>query len=167
VKTKPYNIKRLLSRAYFRYYNVISLNKNLLISGFVGLTFSIIVSHFLVDQAVDSIVNSALTVTVGFIAYKTIFALLFHNDNKKNYTKRRSGRYNFRLLKHIWIRILLVSSVFDSINNITRFILMIQLLNSNYSAIESTTVSSAIASLISYLSINLVVKHTHLYYLKK
>ncbi|HKR73651.1 MAG TPA: hypothetical protein VJR94_06025 [Candidatus Nitrosocosmicus sp.] len=131
------------------------------------MTFSIIVSHFLIDYAVDSIVNSALTVTVGFIAYKTIFALLFHNDNKKNYTKRMSEKYNFRLLKHIWIRILLVSSVFDSINNITRFILMIQLLNSNYSAIESTTFSSAIASLISYLSINIVVKYTRLYYLKK
>ncbi len=167
MKAKPYNIKRLLSKAYFKYYNVISLNKNLVFSGIVGLTFSIIVSHYLIDYAVDPIVNSALTVTVGFIAYKTIFALLFHNDNKKNYTKRLSGKHNFKLIKHIWIRIIVVSSVFDSINNITRFVLMIQLLNSNYSAIESTTISSAIASLISYVSINLVVKYTRLYYLKK
>jgi hypothetical protein len=167
VKAKPYNIKRLLLKTYFRYYNVITLNKNLVISGIVGLAFSIIISHLLVDYAVDPVINSALTVTVGFIAYKTIFALLFHNDNKKNYTRKLSGKYSFRLLRHIWIRIILVSSVFDSINNVTRFILMIQLLNSNYSAIESTTISSVIASLISYISINLVVKYTRLYYLKK
>ena len=167
MKAKPFNIKRLLSKAYFRYYNIISLNKNLVISGVVGLAFSIIISHFLVNYAVDPIINSALTVTVGFIAYKTIFALLFHNDNKKNYSRKLSGKYNFRLLKHIWIRIILVSSVFDSINNVTRFVLMIQLLNLNYSAIESTTISSAFASLISYISINLVVKYTRLYYLKK
>ena len=80
-----------------RYHNAISLNENLIISGIVGLIFSIIISHFLVNYAVDSILNSALTVTVIFIAYKTIFALLFYNDDKQNYTKKPSEKYNFRL----------------------------------------------------------------------
>lgn len=157
----------MVLKAYTRYHNAISLNENLIISGIVGLIFSIIISHFLVNHAVDSILNSALTVTVGFIAYKTTFALLFYNDNKQNYTKKPSEKYNFKLLEHIWIRIILLSSEFDGINNITRFILMMQLLNLDYSAIESTTISSVIASLISYVSINLVVKYFYIYSMKK
>lgn len=59
------------------------------------------------------------------------------------------------------------SSVFDAVNNITRFLLIIQLLKSNYSTIEAATISSLIASLLSYGTINLVVKYMHLFSQKK
>ena len=87
MRSITHKINLMVLKAYTRYHNAISLNENLIISGIVGLIFSIIISHFLVNHAGDSILNSALTVTVGFIAYKTIFALLFYNDNKQNYTK--------------------------------------------------------------------------------
>ncbi|CAN5890211.1 hypothetical protein BH23THE1_BH23THE1_32870 [soil metagenome] len=50
------------------------------------------------------------------------------------------------------------SSVFDTVNNITGFLLIIHLLKLDYSAIEAATISSLITSLLSYGTINLVVK---------
>ena len=157
------NLKRTFSKFYSKYYSVIFLNRNLIISGSMGLISSVIVSHFLLRFYVDSLLNSALTVIVGFVVYKTFFAILFHKDNKQKYENHVSGKYNFRLLKHIWIRVIFVSSVFDTVNNVTRFVLMTQLLNLNYSAIQSATISSLIASLISYLTINFVAKYIPLY----
>ncbi|MDN5846662.1 MAG: hypothetical protein L0H53_10365 [Candidatus Nitrosocosmicus sp.] len=115
------------------------------------------------EYSVDKILNSALTVITGFLTYKIVFAILFHIDNKKKYTKRLTGKINFRMLKRILIRMMFASSVFDSINNIARFILIIQLLKWNYSAIEAATFSSIIASSISYLVINIIVKYIHMF----
>jgi hypothetical protein len=51
--------------------------------------------------------------------------------------------------------------VSDAVNNITRFLRIIQLLKLDYSVIEAATISSHIASLLSYRTINLVVKYMH------
>ncbi len=51
------------------------------------------------------------------------------------------------------------NSGFDAVNNITRFLRIIQLLKLDYSAIEADTISSLIGSLLSYGTINLVVKY--------
>lgn len=53
------------------------------------------------------------------------------------------------------------SSIFDAVNNITRFLLIIQLLKLDYSVIEAATTSPLIASLLSYRTINSVVEHMH------
>jgi hypothetical protein len=167
VKEIVCRIRYEISKAYFRYYTTISLNKNLIFSGFMGLLFSAIISHVMSTYPIDPVANSALTVATGFIVYKTIFAILFHIDNKPNLKKKHSTTYNLRLLRHVWVRIIIVSSIFDTINNATRFILMTQMLSSDYSAIQSTVSSSIIASLISYTTINFMVKYIHLFALKR
>lgn len=160
-------IRSKVSKSYRKYQNTISLNKNLILSGIAGFVASIFISHLLANYYVNSILNSALTVTIGFLVYKTIFAILFHKDSKTEHKKRFSTKNNLKLLKNIWIRIILVSSVFDGINNLSRFFLMSYLLNLDYSAIGSTTISSLIASLLSYLTLNLVVKYVRIFSMKK
>lgn len=167
MKEKVHRIRFAISKAYFRYYNIISLNKNLIFSGFVGLLFSVIISHVMSKYPLDPIANSALTVTAGFVLYKTVFAILFHIDNKRKLKKKHSATHNLRLLRRVWMRILIVSSIFDTINNTTRFILMTQMLSLDYSAIHSTLSSAIIASLISYITINFMVKYIHVFALKR
>ena len=89
--------------------------------------------------------------------------LLSHIDNKQKYTKRFSGKINFHALRQIMIKMIYASSIFDTVNNLTRFFLIIQLLKLDYSAIEAATISSLIASLLSYGIINLIVKYIHLF----
>ncbi len=160
-------INRFLRNAYLKYYNTFSLNKNLLISGISGFLLSLVVAYFSAGYSVNFVLNSALTVITGYLTYKTIFAILFHLDNKRRYTRRLTGKLNFQKLKQILIKMLFASSVFDIVNNITRFILIIQLLKLGYSALESATISSIIASILSYAVINIIIRYIHVFGSKK
>lgn len=167
MKGKRHTINNFFARTYLKYYNTISLNKNLLISGIAGFIISIIIAYLSGQYSVNYFVNSALTVISGFMTYKIFFAILFHRDNKRKYTKRLTGKINFYLLRQILVKMIFASSVFDTINNLTRFVLIIQLLKLEFSAIEAATYSSIIASCLSYLIINLIVKYIHIFGSKK
>lgn len=160
-------IKGFFTKTYEKYYNTISLNKNLLISGIAGFISSIVIAHFVAEFSTSHVLNSALTVITGFLTYKVIFAILFHIDNKQNYTKRLTGKINLIALRRIFVKMILASTIFDTVNNVTRFLLIIQLLKLEYSAIEAATISSLIASVLSYAIINLIVKYIHLFNQKK
>jgi len=128
---------------------------------------SIVVAHISAEYSVDFVLNSALTVIAGYLTYKTVFAILFHIDNKQKYTRRLTGKLNFQKFKQILIKMLFASSVFDIVNNITRFILMIQLLKWEYTAVEATTISSIVASVLSYVIINIIMRYIHVFGSKK
>ena len=167
---KPITQKKIngfFTRTYEKYYNTISLNKNLLISGSAGFLSSIIMAHFVAEFSTSHVLNSAMTVITGFLAYKIIFAILFHIDNKQNYTKRLTGKINFIALRRIFIKMILASTIFDTVNNVARFLLIIQLLKLEYSAIEAAMISSLVASVLSYATINLIVKYIHLFNQKR
>jgi len=167
---KPITQKKIngfFTRTYEKYYNTISLNKNLLISGSAGFLSSIIMACFVAEFSTSHVLNSAMTVITSFLTYKIIFAILFHIDNKQNYTKRLTGKINFIALRRIFIKMILASTIFDTVNNITRFLLIIQLLKLEYSAIEAAMISSLVASVLSYSTINLIVKYIHLFNQKR
>lgn len=103
----------------------------------------------------------------GFIVYKIIFAILFHRDNKRKYTKRFTKKINFPILKEIILKMMFASFVFDCINNISRFFMIFELVKLNYSAVEAATISSLIASSLSYLVINIILKYIRLFGSKK
>ena len=167
MKWRVDKINRFLKDTYLKYYNTFSLNKNLLISGIIGFLVSIVVAHISAEYSVDFVLNSALTVIAGYLTYKTVFAILFHIDNKQKYTRRLTGKLNFQKFKQILIKMLFASSVFDIVNNITRFILMIQFLNWEYTAVEATTISSIVASVLSYVTINIIMRYIHVFGTKK
>jgi len=163
VKKRVDKINRFLQKTYLKYYNTISLNKNLLVSGILGFLISLVVAHISAEYSVDFVLNSALTVITGYLTYKTVFAVLFHLDNKQKYTERLTGKLNFQKLKQILIKMLFASSVFDIVNNMTSFILMVKLLELEYSPVESTTISSIIASVMSYGVINFIIRYIHVF----
>ena len=158
-----HKINEYFQQSYQKYYYTISLNKNLFISGTIGFLSSIIIAHVSAQYSHNYVVNSALTVIAGFLTYKIVFAILFHLDNKQKYTKIYSGKINFHALRKILIKMIFASSVFDTVNNLTRFFLILQLLEMDYSAVEAATISSLIASVLSYGIINLIAKYIHLF----
>ena len=168
MKWRVDKINRFFKDTYLKYYNTFSLNKNLLISGISGFVLSLVVSHISAVYSIDFVpINSALTVIAGYLTYKVIFAILFHLDNKQRYTKKLTGRLNIQKFKQILIKMLFASSIFDIVNNTTRFILIVQCVKLEYSAIESTTISSIIASVLSYTVINIIVRYMHVFGSKK
>ena len=168
MKGKP--IRRITSfftKFYIRYSSTISLNKNLLLSGTVGFIVSLVVAYVSTKYSTDNFANSALTVIAGFVFSKIIFAILFHLDNKKKYTKKFTGKLNFPLLKQIVTKMVFADSIFDIINNVTRFFILLELLKLEYPPVQAATIASLIASFLAYLAINLVVKRIHVFGSKK
>ena len=161
------NIKDSLTKFYAKYENAISLNKNLVVSGTIGFAISIVVAYAYAHYSSNNFNNSALTVIIGYITSKTIFAILFHIDNKKTYTKKLSGKINFYVLKQMVKKMVFANSIFDIINNFTRFIVLYQLLGTEFPPVQAATVSSIAASSLSYLAINLILNRINVFGSKK
>ena len=136
-------ITNFFTKFYSRYRSTISLNKNLLISGTVGFIVSLVVAYVSSKYSTDNFANSALTVIAGFVFSKVIFAILFHLDNRKKYTKRFSGKLNFPVLKQIVTKMVFADSIFDIINNVTRFFVLLELLRIEYPPVQAANNSIA------------------------
>ncbi len=163
-------IRRIISfftKFYIRYSSTISLNKNLLLSGTVGFIVSLVVAYLSTKYSTDNFANSALTVIAGFVFSKIIFAILFHLDNRKKYTKKFTGKLNFPVLKQIVTKMVFADSIFDIINNVTRFFILLELLRIEYPPVQAATIASLVASSFSYLAINLIVRRIHVLSLKE
>lgn len=107
--------------------------------------------------------TSTLTVIAGFITSKVIFVILFHLDNKKKYTKRFTGKMNIDILKQIVTRMILADAVFDIINNVSRFFILLELLKIEYQPVQAATIASIIAACLSYLAINLIMRRLNVF----
>jgi hypothetical protein len=160
-------ITNYFTKFYMKYTNAISLNKNLLLSGSVGFIVSLIVAYVSTKYSNDDFTTSALTVITGFISSKVIFVVLFHLDNKKKYTKKLTGKLNITILKQIVTKMIFADSVFDIINNVSRFFILLELLRIEYQPVQAAIIASIIASCFSYLAINLIVRRIHVFNSRK
>jgi len=168
LKIKPGGkITNYLTRFYEKYTSSISLNKNLLLSGSVGFIVSLIVAYVSTNYSNDDFTTSTLTVISGFISSKIIFVVLFHLDNKTKYTKKLTGKLNFDILKQIVTKMIFADAIFDIINNVSRFFILLELLKLEYQSVQAATIASIIASCLSYLAINLIVRRLHVFRFRK
>ena len=156
-------ILNLFEKYFIKYSSTISLNKNLILSGTFGLIAILFVAYISALFSISNFTDSLLTVIAGFIVSKILFAIFFHHDNKKKYTKKLTGKLNFRILKQILLKMILANSVFDIVNNLSRFFILFELLKTHYNPIQSALVSSIISSSFSYLAINLIVKYINVF----
>lgn len=160
-------ITNYLTKFYGKYASTISLNKNLLLSGLVGLSVSLIVAYISTKYFNNDFTISTLTVIAGFVSSKVIFVILFHLDNKKKYTKRFTGKLNFEILKQIATKMIFADAIFDIINNVSRFFILLELLRIEYQPIQAAIIASIIASFFSYLAINLIIRRIHVFRSRK
>jgi uncharacterized membrane protein len=74
----------IMTNSFTKFYkknkSTISLNKNLLLSGIVGFIVSLVIAYYSTRYSSDNFLISALTVIIGFISSKLVFAILFHLD---------------------------------------------------------------------------------------
>ena len=139
------------------------MNKNLLIAGIIGFLSSIIIAELYATYSPSAVLTSTITVLVGFIIYKIVFIVLFHIDNKRKYTNRFSSQINFNRLKQIIKKMIFAWSIFDIVNNLSRWIILYELLIMGFRPFEAAILSSIAASSISYLSINIILKRIKIF----
>jgi hypothetical protein len=111
----------------------------------------------------SDVLTSTITVLVGFIIYKISFIVLFHIDNKRKYTNRFNSNINFNRLKQIVKKMIFAWSIFDIINNLSRWIILYELLIIGFRPFEAAILSSIAASSLSYLSINIILRRIKIF----
>ena len=134
------------------------MNKNLLIAGIFGFLVSAAIAEIYAVYSPSNVLTSTITVLVGFIIYKISFIVLFHIDNKRKYTNRFTSGINFNRLKQIIKKMIFAWSIFDIVNNLSRWIILYELLLTGFRPFEAAILSSIAASSLSYLSINIISK---------
>jgi hypothetical protein len=139
------------------------MNKNLLIAGIFGFLVSAAIAELYAIYSPSDVLTSTITVLVGFIVYKISFIVLFHNDNKRKYTNRMTSRINFNRLKQIIKKMIFAWSIFDIVNNLSRWIILYELLILGFRPFEAAILSSIAASSISYLLINIILKRIKIF----
>ena len=139
------------------------MNKNLLIAGMFGFLVSAVIAEIYAIYSPSDVLTSTITVLVGFIIYKISFIVLFHIDNKRKYTNRFTSRINFNRLKQIIKKMIFAWSIFDIVNNLSRWIILYELLIIEFRPFEAAIISSIAASSISYLSINIISRRIKLF----
>ena len=139
------------------------MNKSLLIAGIFGFLVSAAIAEIYALYSPSDVLTSTITVLVGFIIYKISFIVLFHIDNKRKYTSRFTSRINFNRLKQIIKKMIFAWSIFDIVNNISRWIILYELLIIGFRPFEAAILSSIAASSISYLSINIILKRIKIF----
>ncbi len=139
------------------------MNKNLLIAGIFGFLVSAAIAEIYAIYSPSDVLTSTITVLVGFIIYKISFIVLFHIDNKRKYTNRFTSRINFNRLKQIIKKMIFAWSIFDIVNNLSRWIILYELLIIGFRPFEAAILSSIAASSLSYLSINIISRRIKLF----
>lgn len=139
------------------------MNKNLLIAGIFGFLVSAVIAEIYAIYSPSDVLTSTITVLVGFIVYKISFIVLFHIDNKQKYTNRFTSRINFNRLKQIIKKMIFAWSIFDIVNNLSRWIILYELLLTGFRPFEAAILSSIAASSLSYLSINIISRRIKLF----
>jgi uncharacterized protein (DUF2062 family) len=74
---------------------------------------------------------------------------------------------NIPVLKQIVRKMIFADSIFDIINNLCRFFILLELLEIGYQAVTAATIASIIASSLSYVAINLIVRKINVFGSKK
>jgi hypothetical protein len=139
------------------------MNRNLLIAGIFGFLVSAAIAEIYAIYSPNEVFTSTITVLVGFIIYKTAFVVLFHIDNKQKYTNRFTSQINFNQLKKIVKKMIFAWSIFDIVNNLSRWIILYELLIIGFRPFEAAILSSIAASSLSYLSINVISRRIKLF----
>src|SRR5688500_11653915 len=139
------------------------MNKNLLIAGIIGFLASAVVAEIYAIYSPSDVLTSTITVLVGFIIYKISFIVLFHIDTKRKYTNKFTSQINFVILKQIIKKMVFAWCIFDIVNNLSRWIILYELLLMGFRPFEAAILSSIPATSLSYLSINIILKRIKIF----
>src|ERR687890_2726970 len=85
---------------YDKYRNIILFNKNLLVSGIISFIVGAFFTQIYAHHGGNHIVNSLITLVIGYAVYIPLFAFLFYRDNKAKYIDSVTGKKNSNRIKN-------------------------------------------------------------------
>ena len=153
----------ILTNFYQKYRETILMNRNLLIAGIFGFIASAVIAELYTLYSPSDVLTSTITVLVGFVIYKISFIILFHIDTKLKYTNKVTSQINFVILKQIIKKMIFALSIFDIVNNLSRWIILYELLIMGFGPFEAVIITSIAATSLSYVSINIISRRNKIF----
>lgn len=135
----------------------------MILSGIAGFVACAIAAELYSSYTENDLLNSLATVLTGFAVSNVVFVILFHFNNKNMYVDKFTGKINFKILRQLFKKLGIAWSIFEIVNNVSRFIVLYQLFSVEVNPFEAAMLSSLFASGLSYLSINLVLRRFRIF----
>lgn len=135
----------------------------MILSGIAGFVASAIAAELYSSYTENDLLSSLATVLTGFAVSNVVFVILFHFDNKSMYVDKYTGKIDFKILRQVFKKLGIVWSIFEIVNNVSRFIVLYQLFSMEVDPSDASMLSSLFASGLSYLSINLVLRRFRIF----
>lgn len=79
------------------------------------------------------------------------------------YVDKFTGKIDFKILRQVFKKLGIAWSIFEIVNNVSRFIVLYQLFSMEVDPSDASMLSSLFASGLSYLSINLVLRRFRIF----
>jgi hypothetical protein len=99
----------------------------MILSGIAGFLTSAIAAELYTSYTGIDLLSSLATVLTGFAVSNVVFVILFHFDNKSMYVDKFTGKINFTILRQVFKKLGIAWSIFEIVNNVSRFIVLYQL----------------------------------------
>src|ERR687892_2619653 len=148
---------------YDKYRNTILFNKNLLVSGIISFLVRALFTQIYAQYDENHILNSLITLVIGYAVYIPLFAFLFYRDNKAKYVDPLTGRKNSNKIKNDVKKLFTAFSISEAIFIVSKTYIHYYLLVSSVEPYLAYTFAEFISWIIYLISINLGTKAVKLF----
>lgn len=148
---------------YYKYRDFIHFNKNLLVSGIVSFLVGASFTQIYAQYDGNDIVNSLITLVIGYGVYIPLFAFLFYRDNKTKYRDSLTGKKNSNKIKNDLKRLSTAFTISEAIFIISKTYIHYSLLVASVEPYQAYTFAEFVSWIIYLVTINVGTKAVKLF----
>ena len=153
----------MMTSFYHKYKDNILFNKNLLISGIISFLVGALFTQIYAQYGENHVVNSLITLIIGYAVYIPLFAFLFYRDNKAKYVDPQTGKKNSSRIKNDVKKLFTAFSISEAIFVVSKTYIHYSLLVSSVEPYQAYAVAEFISWVIYFISINVGTKVVKLF----
>ena len=148
---------------YQKYRNTILFNKNLLVSGIISFLVGALFTQIYAQYDENHILNSLITLVIGYAVYIPLFAFLFYRDNKAKYIDPLTGKKNSNRIKNDVKKLFTAFSISEAIFIVSKTYIHYSLLISSVEPYQAYSLAEFVSWIIYFISINVGAKALKLF----
>ncbi|HEX5977404.1 MAG TPA: hypothetical protein VFY68_09015 [Nitrososphaeraceae archaeon] len=153
----------MMTSFYHKYKDNILFNKNLLISGIISFLVGALFTQIYAQYEENHVVNSLVTLIIGYAVYLPLFAFLFYRDNKAKYVDSQSGKKNSSRIKNDVKKLFTAFSISEAIFVVSKTYIHYSLLVSSAEPYQAYAIAEFVSWVIYFISINVGTKAVKLF----
>jgi hypothetical protein len=148
---------------YHKYRDSILFNKNLVISGIISFFVGALFTQIYAQHDGNHIVNSLITLVIGYAVYIPLFVFLFYRDNKAKYVDLLTGKKNSNKIKNDVKKLFTAFSISEAIFFISKTYMHYSLLVAAVEPYQAYATAEFVSWIIYFISINVSTKAVKLF----